>query len=151
MVTPLRRDGYLSRPGVDVTAVPFHPILATAYPVVFLFATNVADQVTIGPLWRPLRDFAWLDASPEQVAQKFGILDALRLPGIDAQAAGLHARSTPVNNLRIVLNSYFDAGLAILPDTTYLSPDYPRAYDFVPVERDEEGLPIMSGLEGPEP
>src|SRR6188508_783364 len=54
MVTPQRRDGYLSRPGVDVTTLPLHPVLATAYPVVFLFAVNVSDQVTVGPLWRPL-------------------------------------------------------------------------------------------------
>jgi hypothetical protein len=97
------------------------------------------------------RNFSWLQATPEQVAQKFGILDAVRMPGVDAEAAGMHDRSTPVNNLRIVLNSYFDAGLPLLPDTTYLSPDYPNAYDFVPVERDEAGLPIMSGLEASEP
>ena len=97
------------------------------------------------------RNFAWLEATPEQVAQKFGILDALRLPGVDAEAAGLHARSTPVNNLRIVLNSYFDAGLPLLPDTTFLSPDYPTAYDFVPVERDASGMPIMDGLKAAAP
>ncbi len=31
-----------------------HPLLAAAYPVVFLFATNAADQVTLAPLWVPL-------------------------------------------------------------------------------------------------
>jgi hypothetical protein len=29
-------------------------MLAAAYPVLFLFATNAAEQVTLGPLWRPL-------------------------------------------------------------------------------------------------
>ncbi len=38
----------------DLGAIPLHPLLAAAYPVVFLFATNVADQVTLGPLWLPL-------------------------------------------------------------------------------------------------
>jgi len=34
--------------------LPLHPLLAAAYPVVFLFATNAAEQVTLSPLWRPL-------------------------------------------------------------------------------------------------
>ena len=34
--------------------LPLHPLLAAAYPVLFLFATNAAEQVTIEPLWRPL-------------------------------------------------------------------------------------------------
>lgn len=36
------------------TALPIHPLLAAAYPVVFLFAANAADQVTLAPLWLPL-------------------------------------------------------------------------------------------------
>ncbi|MGQ0607677.1 MAG: sulfatase-like hydrolase/transferase [Chloroflexota bacterium] len=34
--------------------MPVHPLLAAAYPVVFLFATNAADQVTLDPIWTPL-------------------------------------------------------------------------------------------------
>ena len=34
--------------------LPLHPLLAAAYPVLFLFATNAAEQVTVEPLWRPL-------------------------------------------------------------------------------------------------
>lgn len=34
--------------------LPLHPLLAAAYPVLFLFATNAAEQVTLAPLWRPL-------------------------------------------------------------------------------------------------
>jgi len=94
------------------------------------------------------RTFAWLEATPEQVAQKFGILNAIRMPGVTPEAAGLHPRSTPVNALRVVLNSYFDAGLPLLPDTIYLSPDYPRAYDFVEVQRGEDGMPIMPAVVG---
>jgi hypothetical protein len=43
----------MSRPRPDAT-FPIHPILAAAYPVVFLFAANLADQVTLDPLWLPL-------------------------------------------------------------------------------------------------
>lgn len=34
--------------------MPFHPLLAAAYPVVFLFAVNAAEQITPDPLWGPL-------------------------------------------------------------------------------------------------
>lgn len=34
--------------------LPLHPLLAAAYPVVFLFASNAAEQVTLAPLWVPL-------------------------------------------------------------------------------------------------
>lgn len=37
-----------------IFGVPLHPLLVAAYPVVFLFATNAAEQVTLSPLWRPL-------------------------------------------------------------------------------------------------
>lgn len=39
---------------IDWSALPIHPLLVAAYPVVFLFATNAADQVTIDPMWGPL-------------------------------------------------------------------------------------------------
>jgi len=89
------------------------------------------------------RTFEWLGASNEEVVQKFGILNALRMPGIDPEAAGLTPRSSPVNNLRLVFNAYFDAGLELWPDDTFLSPDYARAYDFVRIERDADNMPIM--------
>lgn len=34
--------------------MPLHPLLVAAYPVIFLFATNAAEQVTLAPLWVPL-------------------------------------------------------------------------------------------------
>ena len=34
--------------------LPIHPVLAAAYPVIFLFAVNAAEQVTTAPLWGPL-------------------------------------------------------------------------------------------------
>jgi hypothetical protein len=48
----MRRPGH--RPRVDWSSLPVHPLLAAAYPVVFLFATNAAEQVSLAPLWGPL-------------------------------------------------------------------------------------------------
>ena len=52
MLTTVRRVGHWTRS--DWSAAPLHPLLAAAYPVVFLFASNAADQVGLAPLWRPL-------------------------------------------------------------------------------------------------
>ena len=38
----------------DVGAFPFYALLAAAYPVVFLFAANAAEQFSLDPLWVPL-------------------------------------------------------------------------------------------------
>jgi len=45
---PVRRERW------DWTTLPVHPLLAAAYPVIFLFALNIVEQVTLAPLWLPL-------------------------------------------------------------------------------------------------
>lgn len=89
------------------------------------------------------RHFSWLDASREEVAEKYGILNAISLPGAEPGSVGLHPRSTPINTFRIVLNHLFDADLPLLPEVINLSPDYVRPYDFVTIERDTSGMPIL--------
>ena len=80
--------------------------------------------------------FDWLDdATPEEILEKHGILNAMRLPGVDPEAAGVHDRISPVNTFRIVFNEYFDADLPLLPDRVYLTPNYGRMYDFTEYER----------------
>ena len=49
MLTARRRGGQSS-----ISPLALHPLLAAAYPVLFLFAQNVAEQVTLRPLWIPL-------------------------------------------------------------------------------------------------
>ena len=39
---------------VDWSSIPIHPFLVAAYPIVFLFAANADEQVTLDPLWTPL-------------------------------------------------------------------------------------------------
>jgi hypothetical protein len=85
------------------------------------------------------RDFDWTAASPSQIERKYGILNAMHLPGIDPADAGFNDRSTPVNTFRYVMNAFFHADLAPLPDVSFLSPDYAHLYDFVQVERTDGG------------
>jgi hypothetical protein len=80
-------------------------------------------------------DFQWLEASDADIAWKFGILNAYRMPGVDLEAEGFSDRTSPVNAFRILFNAYFGAHLEILPDVTYLSPDYDHMYDFVEYPR----------------
>jgi hypothetical protein len=96
-----------------------------------------ADEGPYPPGFRKnARYFQWLDASPQDIQQKFGILNAFYLPGVDPAAVGVADRTSPVNEFRIVFNAYFDADLPLLPDITYLSPDYARMYDFVEYPRE---------------
>jgi hypothetical protein len=76
--------------------------------------------------------FQWLEATPEEVQQKFGILNTWHLPGVDPATVGFHDRITPVNAFRAIFNAYFDAGLPLLPDISWHSPNYDSLYDFVP-------------------
>jgi hypothetical protein len=80
--------------------------------------------------------FDWLKASPAEISQKFGILNAIHLPGVDPADYGFTDHSSPVNEFRIVFNAMYGSHLPLLPDTTYLSPDYARMYDFVPYPHD---------------
>ena len=63
------------------------------------------------------RDFGWERASEAQLKHKMRIFNAYYLPGIDD--AILYPSITPVNSFRVVLNSYFDADLELLPDRSY--------------------------------
>jgi hypothetical protein len=80
-------------------------------------------------------NFDWLSATPDQVQQKFGILNALYLPGVDGGQAGVTPRLSPVNEFRVVFNAYFDADLPLLPDVTFLSPNNRRWSEFVEYPR----------------
>lgn len=44
----------LTRDWRSLGSIPFHPLLAAAYPVVFLFAANASEQVTTRPILLPL-------------------------------------------------------------------------------------------------
>jgi hypothetical protein len=96
-----------------------------------------ADEGPYPPRFaRDPETFDWLeDATPDEILQKHGILNAMHLPGIDPEAAGVHDRMSPVNTFRIVFSEYFAADLPMLPDRVYLTPNYARMYDFTEYQR----------------
>jgi len=79
--------------------------------------------------------FDWLSATDTEIQQKYGILNALYLPGPEGRSVQVYDTLSPVNVFRVVFNAYLGTELPLLPDTVYLSPDYARMYDFVEYER----------------
>lgn len=93
-----------------------------------------ADEGPYPPRYEANQDgFAWLDATPAEVQEKFGILHAIRLRGLgpaEMNQRGFHERLSPVNTFRLIFTEYFGADLPLLEDRTYLSPDKRHLYDF---------------------
>lgn len=81
--------------------------------------------------------FSWEGASDADLKLKFRILNAYYLPG--AKKDGLYPSITPVNSFRVFLNAYFGLDLALLPDRSYVFPDYAHLYDFTDVTRRVQG------------
>jgi hypothetical protein len=65
--------------------------------------------------WR----FDWRTATAEELDEKFAILSAYHLPGVDPEAAGLYPAITPVNSFRVVFDAYFGSELGLLPDLVF--------------------------------
>lgn len=61
--------------------------------------------------------FDWRDATPDQLAEKYNILNAYYLPGGETEE--LYPAITPVNTFRVVFNAYFGSNLPLLPDRSY--------------------------------
>jgi hypothetical protein len=73
----------------------------------------------------------WAKASPKAWRKKFPILNAYYLPGVEK--AALYPSISPVNTFREVFNLYFDAGLPILPDRSFIYQDLRHLYKFIDV------------------
>jgi hypothetical protein len=85
----------------------------------------VIVQADEGPLL--CRSVDCPEFSADYMAIRFGILNALYLPGITEP---LPARWTPVNTFRLIFREYFGADLEPLPDRSYTWPDNDHIYDF---------------------
>jgi hypothetical protein len=85
----------------------------------------VIVQADEGPLF--CRSVDCPEVSVEYAAIRFGVLNAMYLPGIDEQ---LPATFTTVNTFRTIFREYFGADLPNLPDHSYSWPDNDHIYDF---------------------
>jgi hypothetical protein len=79
------------------------------------------------------RDFDWTTASPEVLMQKFGILNAVYLPGKDPEEAGFYPSISLVNEFRVIFNAEFGLNLPLLPDRNYIWPNQSKIYDYIDV------------------
>jgi hypothetical protein len=109
----------------QVLAVP-----AEKRPIIML----LADE---GP-WplgyrRNERGFDWTTATPAELRQKFGILNAIYLPDKTPEEAGFYSSITPVNQFRVLFNAEFGLDLPLLPDRNYIWPNQSDIYTYIDV------------------
>ncbi|HET7471764.1 MAG TPA: sulfatase-like hydrolase/transferase [Candidatus Limnocylindrales bacterium] len=84
----------------------------------------------------------WTQATDAEREQKFGILDAILLPGDGPQPA---PSMTPVNTFRFLFDRYFGANLPLLPDRVYISRTAYRAFDFIDITEELRWGPELLG------
>jgi hypothetical protein len=82
--------------------------------------------------------FDWATATPDELEIKFGILNAMLLPGVGPSVVPTTISS--VNTFRLVFARYFGADLPLLPDRTFTSAGKLRPYDFTDVTDRLESL-----------
>ncbi|MEP7040094.1 MAG: hypothetical protein ABI864_00815 [Chloroflexota bacterium] len=90
-----------------------------------------------GP-WTPAyrhneRGYDWTTASAKDLRMKFGILNAVYLPGKDPQEAGFYSSISLVNQFRVLFNSEFGLDLPLLPDRNYIWPNQKDIYTFIDI------------------
>jgi hypothetical protein len=75
--------------------------------------------------------FDWRSATRDELREKFGILNAMFLPGVAPVA--FHDAITPVNTYRLLFNRYFGTDLEMLPDRSLVSVGDRHPYQFIDV------------------
>ncbi len=83
--------------------------------------------------------FDWTKATPDELEVKYGILNAMLLPGIDSSV--VYPTISPVNTFRLLFDRYFGANLPLLPDRSYTSAGKLRPYDFTDITARLPALP----------
>ncbi len=92
--------------------------------------------------------FDWRQATVEEIQQKFGILLALRAPGMSPRK--LPYESSPVNLFRALFNFFYDMDVPLLPDRAFTFIDGRHLYDFIeitdrlkqPLEQPDNDQPV---------
>jgi hypothetical protein len=75
--------------------------------------------------------YDWATATTDELEIKYGILDAMYLPG--EAAPELPPTITAVNTFRLVFGAYFGADLPLLPDRSFTSASKLRPYDLTDI------------------
>lgn len=70
----------------------------------------------------------WLKANDDEFREKFRILNAMYLPGIDHRK--FYSSISSVNTFRLVFSELFGVDLRLLADRNFASPDVRHLYDF---------------------
>ncbi len=83
--------------------------------------------------------FNWKDATPAELQQKTGILNAYFMPGQDMSS--LPPTISPVNTFRQIIDRYFGGNLPILPDKYYIDNSW-TPYKFLPVTGQPDHLTL---------
>ena len=105
-------------------------ILASSkIPPIIVIQADEGPYNMIYPM--PKGRFNFKDASDDTLNERFPILNALYLPGVDT--SDLYPSMTPVNTFRFIFNKYFGANLNILPDKNYVYEDEDHFYKFIEV------------------
>ncbi len=103
-------------------------IVAASPDAVILLA---ADEGPFPPRYHAReQSFDWRTATTDEIAEKFGILLAMRVPGADVDDAGFHDGLTPVNAFRVIFNARFGTDLPLLADRIWTHVGVTRFYDF---------------------
>ena len=78
--------------------------------------------------------FDWGTATPDELEIKYGILNAMYLPGdAPAGAPALYPTISGWNTFRLIFDRYFGASYPMLPDRSYTSAGYLRPYDLTDI------------------
>lgn len=77
--------------------------------------------------------FPWIDATEDELLEKFSILAAYRVPDVSPTDLGVYPTITPVNSFRVIFNAAFGVDLPLLPDHNWVFVDQRHIYDMVDV------------------
>jgi hypothetical protein len=91
-------------------------------------------QADEGPYtYRYTRDkekFDWTQATPEELETKFGVINAMFLPGTPAPGSPqLYDSITLVNTFRLVFDQFYGQDYPLLPDRVYGAAGFSHVYD----------------------
>jgi hypothetical protein len=89
--------------------------------------------------------YDWETAPPEALLTKYGILQAIHLPG--AEPGAIPEDLSPVNTFRLLFSRLFGEDLPLLPDRSFTSRDWTHPYDVTDIT---ERLAAAGAAPGPD-